>query len=37
MDVVVVGQKWIAFATYAMKEYSQNIKTWYHQWRKGYD
>ena len=36
MDVVVVGHKWIFAYAQSVEEDSNDVKTWYHEWRKGY-
>ena len=37
VNVVFVGQEWVATIADAMEEDAQDVETWYHQWRKGYD
>ena len=37
VDVVFVGHKGVATIAYAMGEDANDVETWHHEWRKGYD
>jgi len=37
VDVVFVGHEWVFAATDAVRKYTDDVETWHHEWRKGYD